>query len=241
MLINWSDSDGVLHFMNYGYHSDTEKIDLREEDESERFSIQLYHHIASCVNLQGLDLLEIGCGRGGGLSYIERHFRPGSKTGIDLNPEAIRFCRANNPTGSVAFEVMDSQKLEFPDESFDVVINVESSHRYPDFLQFAREVYRVLKPGGYCLFADFRFARMFDALLKDIRLAKFRVVSSEVINRQILSSLRMDSQRRIRLIENYLPRILRWIAREFAGTPGTRLYRSFERNARTYVFLTLAK
>ena len=50
----------------------------------------------------------------------------------------------------------NAQNLPFQNESFDAVLNVESSHRYPQMEKFLNEVYRVLKPNGYFLFTDFR-------------------------------------------------------------------------------------
>ena len=40
----------------------------------------------------------------------------------------------------------------------DAVINVESSHCYPSRLRFFEEVARILRPGGYFLYADLFFA-----------------------------------------------------------------------------------
>ena len=51
----------------------------------------------------------------------------------------------------------DAQNLPLEDKTYDVVLNVESSHRYPDFKSFLSEVSRLLKPDGYFLFTDFRF------------------------------------------------------------------------------------
>ncbi|MEE4247851.1 MAG: methyltransferase domain-containing protein [Kangiellaceae bacterium] len=42
------------------------------------------------------------------------------------------------------------------DGIIDILINVESSHCYGNMPAFLREVERVLKPGGYFSFADFR-------------------------------------------------------------------------------------
>jgi len=60
-------------FMNYGYSKDNYKIEIEETDEKNRYSIQLYHLVATGVDITGKDILEVGCGRGGGLSYINRY------------------------------------------------------------------------------------------------------------------------------------------------------------------------
>jgi ubiquinone/menaquinone biosynthesis C-methylase UbiE len=57
--------------------------------------------------------------------------------------------------GSDASYVTGREKLPFPDESFDAVINVEASHAYPQLSRFLGEVARVLHPGGHFFYADF--------------------------------------------------------------------------------------
>ena len=64
--------------MNYGYATITKdgKLvqNLKKRDEEERFQYQLYHFTATqmneMVNCQGKSVLEVGCGRGGGLNYV---------------------------------------------------------------------------------------------------------------------------------------------------------------------------
>src|SRR5205085_8177616 len=62
-------------FMNYGFSSleaDAPRLSLTPEDEPNRFAIQLYQHVAGAVSLNGLNVLEVGSGRGGGAAYIQR-------------------------------------------------------------------------------------------------------------------------------------------------------------------------
>jgi SAM-dependent methyltransferase len=237
-IVNRADTDGVLHFMNYGFQGDL-SVALEDADAGERYPIQLYHHTASAVDLNGRSLLEVGCGRGGGLSYVHRYLGPRASTGVDLNPDAIEFCSGAYP--ELSFRVMDAQNLDFPDDSFDAVLNVESSHRYPDFSRFAAEVFRVLKPGGHFLFTDFRYAKYMPLLEQQLEDAGFVTLRSETINEQVLRALSDDADRRIALIRQYLPRLFSGAGREFAGTPGTGLYRSFEHKRRIYTCKTLMK
>ncbi len=237
-IVNRADTDGVLHFMNYGFQGD-ESLELADTDEDERYPIQLYHRTASAVDLSGKRLLEVGCGRGGGLSYVHRYLKPAESTGVDLNPDAIAFCSATYP--EIDFRVMDAQHLDFEAESFDAVLNVESSHRYPDFRQFADEAFRVLVPGGHFLYTDFRYSHYAAGVEEALRDTGFEVVDNSTINTQVLRALSDDADRRVALISRYLPRMLRGAGREFAGTPGTGLYRSFERGRRIYYCMTLRK
>ena len=81
-------------------------------------------------------MLEVSCGHGGGASYLVRTLRPASYTGLDLNADAIAFCRKRYNLPRLDFVHGDAQSLPFADESFDVVINVEASHGYPGLSPF---------------------------------------------------------------------------------------------------------
>jgi hypothetical protein len=45
------------------------------------------------VDLNGKKVLEVGCGHGGGASYIKRYLGPASYPGLDLNPTGVGFCQ----------------------------------------------------------------------------------------------------------------------------------------------------
>ena len=131
-------------------------LPLAASDEPNRFCIQLYHRTATQVDLSGKRVLEVGCGHGGGASYLMRTLHPASYTGLDLNPAGIAFCRKRHNLPGLDFVQGDAENLPFADESFDAVINIESSHLYPRFPRFLAEVARVLRPGGHFLYADLR-------------------------------------------------------------------------------------
>ena len=131
-------------------------LPLAESDEPHRYAIQLYHRVAGQADLTGKRVLEISCGHGGGASYLMRTLSPASYTGLDLNPVGLDFCRRKHQLPGLDFVAGDAEKLPFPDQSFDVVINVEASHCYPRFTRFLDEVARVLRPEGHFLYADVR-------------------------------------------------------------------------------------
>lgn len=73
--------DGVT-FMNWGYEEDPPMaLPLDAADEPGRYAIQLYHRVANQTDLAGKNVLEVGCGHGGGASYLVRTLRPTSYTG----------------------------------------------------------------------------------------------------------------------------------------------------------------
>jgi 2-polyprenyl-3-methyl-5-hydroxy-6-metoxy-1,4-benzoquinol methylase len=109
--------------------------------------------------LQSLDLLDIGCSTGLMTNLYARHFRTAIGTDIDL--PALRFAAQNVEVSNVAWSMMDSQRLGFPDGSFDVVTCTHIYEHVPDAQALMDEIYRVLKPGGVCFFsAGNRFSWM---------------------------------------------------------------------------------
>ena len=84
------DRDADMIFMNYGCTAEGDThLSLLPQDEPNRYCIQLYHRVASAIHLRGLDVLEVGSGRGGGASYVMRYLKPRSLTGLDCTARVL--------------------------------------------------------------------------------------------------------------------------------------------------------
>lgn len=222
-------------FLNYAFETSPPlEIPLTAEDESNRACIQLYHHVASQVELRGMDVLEVSCGHGGGASWIARTMGPAKYTGLDLNPTGIRFCQQRHQVAGLHFVQGDAQKLPFADGSLDAVINVEASHCYPDFVGFLDEVARVLRPGGHFLYADFRFSDSIPVWERDIAAAPLEIVRTRDISAEVMRGMDCNGARSLALIEQRLPRFLHSLGRDFAGVPGSRVYEALKSGGLSY-------
>jgi ubiquinone/menaquinone biosynthesis C-methylase UbiE len=149
-------------FMNLGFvelEPEPDTFELPPPEEPFRHFIQMYRHVLRHADLKDKEVLEIGCGAGGGAAFIARNYQPKSLTAIDLLPVNIAAAEARGSVPGLTFAVGDATSLDFPDNSFDVVVNIESSHCYSSIEKFFSEVKRVLKPGGVFLFADHRPVR----------------------------------------------------------------------------------
>lgn len=233
-------ADGIV-FLNYAFETDPPMaVPLAAEDEPNRACIQLYHHVGTQVNLSGKDVLEVSCGHGGGASYLTRSQSIRKYVGLDLNPAGIRFGKQrHSQVPGLEFTVGDAENLPFPKDSFDVVINVEASHCYSDFPRFLAEVHRVLKPGGYFLYADFRFADGIAAWETALEGAALKVRQSRDISLEVLRGMEMNSDQSNTLIEQKLPACLHSLGRDFAGVKDSRVYNALvdgELSYRSYCF-----
>lgn len=222
-------------FLNYAFETEP-PIGLRLEsvDEVNRGCIQLYHHVASQVDLKDKTVLEVSCGHGGGASWITRSMQPATYTGVDLNPTGIRFCQRRHTVPDLSFKQGDAQRLPFTNASLDVVINVEASHCYPDFPGFLAEVARVLKSGGHFLYADFRFEPDIAEWERALAAASLEVVQTRIINAEVLRGMDMNARRSQELIVQRLPGFLHLLGRDFAGIPGSRVYEALRAGELSY-------
>jgi SAM-dependent methyltransferase len=119
-------------------------------DHPERFQHQMYRELFERLKakrpLEGrLKVLEVSCGRGGGLmAFVGEGSEGFDVTGLDVAPSAVAFCRrTHGETDNRRFVEGSALALPFADATFDVLLNVEASNDYGDREQFFREVARV--------------------------------------------------------------------------------------------------
>jgi SAM-dependent methyltransferase len=229
-------------FLNYAYEEDPPMaIPLASGDEPNRACIQLYHHVATPVELRGKNVLEASCGHGGGASYLTRTLGPKSYTALDLNPEGIRFCRERHRLNGLTFIQGNAEKMPFASDTFDVVINVEASHCYPNFPQFLAEVARVLRPGGHFLYADFRFSERLAGWEQALAHAPLKILRQQNINAEVQRGMNLNSSRSEDLIAKHLPKFLRGVGADFAGVKGSRIHQALSSGELSYRSFCLEK
>lgn len=227
-------------FLNWAYEEDPAMaIPLEPGDEHYRYPIQLYHATATQNGgLAGKRILEVGCGHGGGASYLTRTFEPESYIGLDLNAAGIEFCRRHQIPG-LEFIQGNAEDLPFPPESFDAVINVESSHLYPHFDRFVREVTRVLRPGGTFLYTDMWQWFQCDQRPKDLTSTGMQIISGREITTEVLRGADLNASHWEEVWNSVAPRLVRQIAP--APTNGNPLYRDMVSGKQSYRMYCLTK
>lgn len=102
----------------------------------------------------GASILDVGTGTGIALFEAMRQSgQPGLAVGVDIAPNMVMRAIAKAAALGVParFLVADAEHLPFPDATFDVVICSSAFHWFTNRLRAAREMLRVLKPGGRLL------------------------------------------------------------------------------------------
>jgi ubiquinone/menaquinone biosynthesis C-methylase UbiE len=231
-------------FMNYGYAPVTDEgppLRLEPDDEVDRLCIQLYQHAVATGDLRGTDVLEVGCGRGGGSSFLSRYLGPRTVTGLDFSAKAVELCRRERRAPGLRFVRGDAQAMPFPDASFDAVVNVESSHCYGSMETFLAEVARVLRPGGALYLADLRGREGVARLRRQLEECPLTVVGVRDITAEVLEAMRRDNARKLALIDAWIPRVAHPLFRPFAGIEGTKNYTGFVTGEVRYLSAVLTR
>ncbi len=124
-------------------------------------------------------VLEIGCGTGEFTHRVAPYV--GSFWATDLSPELLE--QAEERVGSccpgarVVFQVEDAMGLTFPDARFDAVFGCSILH-HVDAAAAMAEVFRVLKPGGWCVFSEPNMFNPQIALQKNVGMLRRRAGDS---------------------------------------------------------------
>lgn len=124
----------------------------------------LYHHEAdgyvlskvwyrktaeALPDLNGLRVLEVGCGRGEFSNYLHVTYPGATIVATDFSESAIEIARKRFPhDATLTFQVEDVQQLSFRSEEFDFVICCETLEHVPDVEKAVGEICRVLRKEG---------------------------------------------------------------------------------------------
>jgi ubiquinone/menaquinone biosynthesis C-methylase UbiE len=231
-------------FMNYGYsemEDGESRLQLEAADEPNRYFIQLYEYVTGSLDLHGLNVLEVGCGRGGGCAYLTRSKQPQSMLGVDYSAHAVTLCQKLHVVPALSFRQGDAESLPCADSVFDVVINVESSHCYGAMETFLSEVYRVLKPGGHFLWADMRSVGQLEETRCQFRKSGLELAHETFITANVVRALEKINDFKEAAIRRHAPKFLQRPFQDFAGIKGTRVHEALRNGEVVYLSCVFQK
>jgi ubiquinone/menaquinone biosynthesis C-methylase UbiE len=112
---------------------------------------RLYHryHFAHAF-CRDNHVLEVACGAGMGLGYLEKVAK--KVVGGDIDENILKFAQNHyKERNKIELMKIDAHKLQFPDKSFDVVILYEAIYYLAQATKFIEEAFRVLRKDGVLL------------------------------------------------------------------------------------------
>ena len=107
--------------------------------------------------VEGMRVLEVGCGQGVGTEIIFNHFGAKIVHSLDIDPDMIKKARKrlSKYSGDVLkLTVGDATSIDAEDEAYDAVFDSWILHHIPNWQKAILEIKRVLKPEGRFFFQE---------------------------------------------------------------------------------------
>ena len=106
---------------------------------------------------------------------------------------------------------------------------------------FLSQVRRVLRPGGYFLYADFRDQVKMEKWRQQIGDSGLILINEMNITANVVAALDADDERKTRLINKLVPRLLLGSFKDFSGVKGSAIYTEFRASVTPYLRFLLQK
>jgi ubiquinone/menaquinone biosynthesis C-methylase UbiE len=198
--------------MNWGYDDGRVLVD---EHEAERWPLQLYARVVEGVAVEGRVVVDVSCGRGGGLAWLARA-RGARGQGVDFTPQNIKLCRQAFGHTETSWTRGSALALPMPNASVDVVISVEASHCYQRVDTFLDEAARVVAEDGVVCWTDFAPR---DVAARQLAWChqRFAEVVDVDVTAAVLAAMKRDAARRKKLIRDHSLRALWPVFDNFAA------------------------
>ena len=100
---------------------------------------------------QKADIMDLGCGGGFNIQRMMRKCKEGKIVGYDISEESVKKARkVNKDELGKRVEICQGsvEKIDMPNESFDLVTAFETVFFWPDPKENIKEVYRLVRNGG---------------------------------------------------------------------------------------------
>lgn len=160
---NYLDPDSLI-FMNDGYAEidddgypfddiEVKNFILNTKYKNFKYQVALYKQLLDFAKIKNNNdikvLVDIGCGKGGGVSFYKNFYNFDYCIGIDLTRVNIDVAKKHEK--EVNFFIASATNLPINDNTVDVITSVESIFYYDPMSKFAQEAFRVLKDNGKLL------------------------------------------------------------------------------------------
>jgi len=110
----------------------------------------LVHRLEAFVTVEGLRILDVGCGAGDLLVALETEQSARFLAGIEPDTDWAQEAHRRVDRNSTAVYVAEGERLPFPDNTFDGVCSNQVIEHVRDPEAVLSEMLRVCVPGGWC-------------------------------------------------------------------------------------------
>ena len=172
---NKTDYDIYMAIRNWNKkHTSNKKYYKRKIHRTEHFNNIIKHTILT--NYKITNYLDVGCGSGQNTYLIGKYLK--------LDQEDV-YCADIDDWFNIGdkrmkyiknFDIIKNDRLPYPDNKFSFISCLMVLHHVQNLEKMIKEIYRVLKPGGYLFIIDHSAMSDFDKLIIDIQHSIFEIV-----------------------------------------------------------------
>ena len=96
-------------------------------------------------------VLDLGCGYGWHCIYAMEN-GASSVVGVDISHKMLEVAKGKTHFPQIEYECCAIEDVDFPEESFDVILSSLAFHYVADYENLIKKIYRMLKAGGNLVF-----------------------------------------------------------------------------------------
>ena len=157
ILSGWHDGS-IGRNVHLGYWNDLSRQHWQVNNtEFEEAQHRMTRYVVNgSISDRSADILDVGCGLGGTLDYLNSIVKCSRITGLNVDARQLRVCSTIGLQNENKISLLhaDACEIPLPAQSQDAVFCIEAMFHFPSRLRFLKEAYRVLRANGRLILTD---------------------------------------------------------------------------------------
>ena len=149
-------NDGYCYLDEDNYTTEKNDIPLKEKYKKWKYQVNLYRILLETAKIdfkkKNINILDIACGQGGGVSFYKDYYGFENVYGVDLNKNHIKICESH--CENVNLINASATDLPIENKKIDIITCLEAISYFQPFEIYCEEAHRILKDDGMLIHAS---------------------------------------------------------------------------------------